>query len=647
MNNNPILDANLACISKYNPNLKYKIMRITSLKNDISFVNTILHEPNLMYNGIYLHNNYGAEIEAREIFSKVVNNNSAMHIIYGFGLGYLFKEFANNSKGQVLLYEPDIEILAAVFEVVDFTEELSKSNVFVFNDFDVMKNVYMSKCKINFQTLITFLPSYKSLFGDYLSEFTKKLNMVMGSIIINTNYMKHRMAPAVKMLCKNINFLVNEVPLGNFKNIYSNKTALVVSAGPSLDRDIEIIKKYRENVIIFSVGQALRTLIKHGIKPDFLGMIETSNQMSQIDDLDVSDIDLILEPITCEELHKTNFRNIFLYPSHTSVPNLIWTDISNTDASSYYSSGTVSYTLLYSAKILGFKNIILSGQDLAFLDGKCYAHDARNTGLICEYDEKNSKVNISVEDFKTFAESFFDKNSPLTEEQKFASARGRLERIKNSLSFVKSIDNKMLPTTHDYASFVVQFEEFAQKYGQSVNLYNTSLVGAKINGFADVSIEEVLKSEPKVEHQTLKSDFKYDIDNIILNINRENKIINEILKMLSSASILVTNFDKEYQNRNVVSDACIKFFKQLMTLYIDLKETYCKKSRVFLCLNRAYGINIESCLQENKNATVDSIQELNNLFRLYIQQIKADMEEINKTLKEKVVILNEMLNTKS
>ena len=131
MNNNPVLDANLACISKYNPELKYKLMRINSLENDISFSETVLKEVNLLYNGFPLHNNYGAEAEAKEIFSKLENNSLQMHVIYGFGLGYLVKHFAENSLGKVFIYEPNIEILAAVLEVVDFTEDFSKNNVLV------------------------------------------------------------------------------------------------------------------------------------------------------------------------------------------------------------------------------------------------------------------------------------------------------------------------------------------------------------------------------------------------------------------------------------------------------------------------------------------------------------------------------------
>ena len=121
MNSNPILEKNLKFISSYNPELKYKILQIKELKNDIIVSNTCLREPNLTFNGVPLHDNYGAETEAKNIFAKVENTPVSMHVVYGFGLGYLFQQFALNSKGIVIVYEPNLEILASTLEIADLT----------------------------------------------------------------------------------------------------------------------------------------------------------------------------------------------------------------------------------------------------------------------------------------------------------------------------------------------------------------------------------------------------------------------------------------------------------------------------------------------------------------------------------------------
>lgn len=622
-------------------------MKIESLTNDISFVNTVLNEPNLQYNGIFLHSKYGAESEAKEIFEKVQNTEFSMNVIFGFGLGYLFQEFAINSKGLVFVFEPDIEIIATTLEVVDFSEELSRKNVFIFNDFDELQKRYLESYIYNSETTITFLPSYKHLFSNELNIFAKELNLTMGSAIMDNNYIKYKLVPAVKTVCTNLEYLLNEPPLGTFENIYQGKTALLISAGPSLDKNIEVIKKYRDNVIIFSVGQALRTLMTNDITPDFVGLVETGNQMSQLDGLDTSNINLILEPLTYTGLHNSKFKNIISYPSKTSTPNLVWTSIADIDASKYISSGTVSYMILYSALLLGFKDLILVGQDLAFLDGKCYSKNSQHNGLIYEYDEKIGKATVKVEDMKVFADSLLSKNLNLEESQKISLANQRIENINKNLCNVTGIKGSQLVTTLDYASFISQFEAFAQKFKNKVNLYNTSLEGAKIKGFEDMPLEELLQNKPKVERIEIKNNYKYDLQNIVKNIKTEISTLERILKMLESASTLMANFDKEYNCRHIVTDTCIKYFKQLMMLYIDLTETFGIKDKIFIMLQKPYKQELNYVLKTSNNHDSKSINKVYQCLKVYMTSVKKNITDVKEILEIKVKNINEMSDSKS
>lgn len=646
MQNNPILDANLACIARYNPNLKYQIMQIESLKNDISFNETILHEPNLLYNGKHLHSNYGAESEAKEIFEKVQNNPLMLHVLYGFGLGYLFQEFALNSQGLVFVYEPDIEILAATLEVVDFSKELSKKNIFVFTDYEQFRQCYLENYMYNSSTTITFVPAYKEVFAEDLTNFAQNLNFVMGSAIIDNNYVKNKLVAAVKSVCNNIDSLVSEPPLGVYENIYAGKTALVVSAGPSLDKNIEVIKKYRDNVIIFAVGQATRALMNSEITPDFIGLVEAGNQMSQIEGLDTSDINLILEPLTFNALHKTNFKNKILYPSKNSIPNLIWTSMANIDPSKYISSGTVSYMMMFSAMVLGCKDIILVGQDLAFLDGKCYSNISQHNGLTYKIDENLNKAIVKVEDMDKFINSFISKESNLTDEKKIEIAQQRIEHINKNLYSVVGIKGNQLITTLDYASFIKQFEKFALDYGDNINLYNTSLEGAKINGFENIPLENLIQHKPKLKRIDLTSDFEYDLESISKNIQFEITALDEISKMIFGAKTLIANYDKEYSHRNTVTETGLKYFKQLMMLYIDLTETYCSKNRLFTMLQRSCQQELNYAMKINSDNSTESINIVYNKLKSYMSSLYNNIEEIKNTLGTKRKHLNEMLDSK-
>lgn len=646
MKNNPVLDKNLNYISKYNPDLAKKVMNIDYLKHDLKIVDTLLREPNMMYDGVYLHNNYGAEVESREIFETLNNNSKGVYVLYGLGFGYLMHEFAVKSKGVVIVYEPNLEILAATLEIVDFSEEFANNNVFICSDFEILKKIYFEKYKYNSDTHIIFLPSYKTLFNKDLMDFSDKLNIVMGTAIINNNYIKQKLVPAVKSVCGNIDLLVNEEPLDVYSGIYKGKTAIIVSAGPSLDDNIETLKKYRKNVIIFSVGQAAKTLMNNGIKPDFLGLVETGNQMSQIEGLDISNINLILEPLTYRELHETNFKKILSYPSYTSVPNLIWSDFADIDSSPYVSSGTVSYMMLYSAKIMGFENIVLVGQDFAYIDGKCYTKDSCQTNLRYSYDEETGKSVVTVDNFNDFKNKFLENNTTFTEKQKRDYAFSRIDYINQNLYFVEGITGEKLPTTTDYASYIVQFSEFAKKYKDEINLYNTSLKGAKIDGFKDVPLEDIISLLPEVTCMSLTSHFSYNIRSIIANINKELKTLDSIQKSLKTAKSLISSFDKEFHNRNVINETCIKYFKQLLVIYIDLSGEYAKKSRLFMYIQKAYSLDLDSSMQGRQKITADSVANVYKYIKIYMRSLLTDVASISLVLKEKVGMLDEMLNTK-
>lgn len=648
MNSNPILEKNLKFISSYNPELKYKILQIKELKNDIIVSNTCLREPNLTFNGVPLHDNYGAETEAKNIFAKVENTPVSMHVVYGFGLGYLFQQFALNSKGIVIVYEPNLEILASTLEIADLTTELSKKNVFVCSDLDEFKKCYRTNYLYGANTVISFLPTYKKMFGEELTKFANQVNLLMGAVIIDNNYIKTKLCASVKSVCSNIDLLVNEPPIMSYKDIYKGKTALVISAGPSLDKNIETIKKYRDKAIIFSVGQALGSLMKNGIKPDFVVSIELINTVQQLESFDISDVDLIVEPITYVSIHKIKAKNIISYPSKTSIANLIWAQYANIDSSGCKSSGTVSYTALYSAKILGFKNIALVGQDLAYLDGKCYSSGAKIEGLEYEIDPITGKAKVFAKDFELFKKSLYPKNATLTEEQMIAGANRFLEeRINSNLIFVDGIKGNKLPTSSDYASFIEEFASFAKKYNTEINLYNTSLDGALIEGFKNESLESILENKETVKRLDLTNDFHYDLKSIVENINADIAVLEQLLKSFNTADTIISSFDKDYNNRKILTDKCLSNFKQLLSMYIDLKDNFPKKSRLFLYLQRPAELELEYKLKIYSSPDKENILDIYTSLKKYFISTEKWINNIKNILNEKVETLNEMLNSAS
>ncbi|HEB9340164.1 TPA: motility associated factor glycosyltransferase family protein, partial [Campylobacter coli] len=172
-------------------------------------------------------------------------------------------------------------------------------------------------------------------------------------------------------LLQNIPTMLENIPfqriLSERKNKFKN--AIVVSAGPSLAKQLPLLKTYQEKAVIFCADGALSMLEKEGITPDY------------ITNLDFSDLALKF----FKDRENKNSLNILSCATHPNLVNFLdhksvilredpLYQRFNLNDFGYIDTGThvshFSYTL---ALALGFKNIIMIGQDLAF-DEKGNSH---------------------------------------------------------------------------------------------------------------------------------------------------------------------------------------------------------------------------------------------------------------------------------
>ena len=217
---------------------------------------------NLKYRGNYIHNQSNPLGEAKEIFSLATNEPVAIHLIYGIGLGYLFQYACLNSKGTVILYEPDLNILWTTFTLVDFSDNILKDNVYITNDLDSASEAIYKKSNIQNTPQMLSLPSARTNDPEKFDNLVRTLQEIVGAFSMDLKFTKERFYPALKMLLQNIPSLINEAPLAKLKDSCKNQTAVIVSAGPTLDRNIETLKKYRDRFMLFTVGTAVKTLYK-------------------------------------------------------------------------------------------------------------------------------------------------------------------------------------------------------------------------------------------------------------------------------------------------------------------------------------------------------------------------------------------------
>lgn len=579
---------------------------------------------NVQYNGIYLHNEDNPLAESQQICQNSLKEDKNIHIIYGLGLGYLFQLIAKHSDSIIILYEPNLDILYNSFTLVDFSQELSRDNIYIFDNLDDLLHTLSVITKQNTKVDILALPSYREIYKETFDEEVKKIELTYGSVLLDYGYKKKRLHDSTVTMLENIPTLLKETPVNKYENIYQGKIAIVVSAGPTLSENIETLKKYKDNAVIFSVGTALRTLIENDVKPDFLCMIESFDCTKQVKDIDLSDINLIVEPYTNKNIHLLNTKNTLLHVSSNMPSSQYFADISNISTDGYLAQGTVSYMALNTAVKMGFSKIILVGQDLAYIDGQCYSKDSAYDGLSCKFNSELNKYEIVPNDLIKYADAIC---SYPTQPERIGAAKRRLAMLNSSLYMVKSIDGSMLPTEAGYASFINHFVSYAKNI-TGIKLINTSLKGAKLEGFEDMSLEEAMKDSTIINKIVLDTGYDYDVKSIIGSIKSTKQNMESFLEISQDCGKLVSRLSMDYKRNPVLDKEKLLKIRKLIEEYTKLNSDTRTDNYIFKYTTAEEEMDLNDVLTSIKKYDEKTAQVAISALKKYYESLNIHLSKV-------------------
>ncbi|EAK0013935.1 motility associated factor glycosyltransferase family protein, partial [Campylobacter jejuni] len=154
-------------------------------------------------------------------------------------------------------------------------------------------------------------------------------------------------------------------------------TAIIVSTGPSLTKQLPLLKKYANKATIFCADSSYPILAKHGIKPDYVCMLERDEIVAECFNNDFGEFDKdivfivksVTHPHTIKYLQKNN-RAFILVSTYASFIQYL-----KLDYFGYFNMGfSVAHMNFLLTIHLKYKNIILIGQDLAYAkDGQTHS----------------------------------------------------------------------------------------------------------------------------------------------------------------------------------------------------------------------------------------------------------------------------------
>ncbi|HEB9339177.1 TPA: motility associated factor glycosyltransferase family protein [Campylobacter coli] len=510
---------------------------------------------------------------------------------YGFGNGILFKALLQNKHHQhIVIFENDIEILWIIFHILNFSHEIKKKKIIIFDTNEI--NIQHYETLTHAKPFASFLRIYfLELSSNYYEKFNNDIRKINKNLM---EYFKKAMIAygndpldALQGIEQFVHNLPKMLTHSSYKELISKRkklseTAIIVSTGPSLIKQLPLLKKYQNRATIFCADSSYPILAKHNIKPDYVCMLERTEFTAEFFNHDFKDFDKdivficasLIHPNAITYLEKNSREYILL---SRLLPFALFIACHNYGY--FDQSPSVAHMNYKIAASLCHKNIIFIGQDLAYAEnGDSHPQEYQNSS--------------------TFESNMYEKIECLGYGGK---------------NYVKTHSTWLL--------FKQVMEQLILSYPH-INTYNCTEGGIWIEG-------------------TIEQSFKTTCDKLLLNDLNKPFIKLKKPNIQKQNEFMLKSYARIYKNIK----HCIEFKKHTLTNIENIKSDYIKLN--YLSLEEGKEIldilirNIDNFKTKLENADMIDFYEILgplltqfelNLARIYILNPKTKEDSFNKSV---------------
>ncbi|ECO5780093.1 motility associated factor glycosyltransferase family protein, partial [Campylobacter jejuni] len=297
----------------------------------------------------------------------------------------------NKNHQHIVVFEKDIEIIWIMFHVLDFSSELQSARLMVLENDKLQAQDYTELCssKPFFQFsriyFLELMSHYYERFHEDILGLNKKLAENFKNSIVSHGNDPLDALQGIEQFVYNLPQMITHP---SYKELLSKRkgisdTAIIVSTGPSLTKQLPLLKKYASKATIFCADSSYPILAKHGIKPDYVCMLERTEITAEFFNHDFGEFDKdimficagVVHPKAIEYLKGRN-RKYLIIPRYLYFP--IYIKLKYFDF--LYNTPSVAHMSYFLSVLLNHKNIIFIGQDLAYAEnGNSHPDDYQNS----------------------------------------------------------------------------------------------------------------------------------------------------------------------------------------------------------------------------------------------------------------------------
>ncbi|EAL3912999.1 DUF115 domain-containing protein [Campylobacter upsaliensis] len=454
-----VFERNLAHLS---PSLQNALLSLDEKsKNAFKIVEEYAKNENVFYKNFITEGGAVFDYEEFEERLKEFKEKYPLYpVLYFYGISNAFmieNLLQNPYHCHLVIYERDLALLYVVLSSIDLSTALAQKRLLIFNEVSQMEYIFETQ---------PFLAYSRTYFLELMSDFyarEQKEVLALNSFLMEgfkKSILKQGNDPkdALQGIRQYVYNLASMIKNPSLKELLEKrkakfKSCVIVSTGPSLSKQLPLLKEVQERVVIFAADSAYPILMQNDIVPDYVCMVERTDFTAEFfkhdfgnkDDKTTFLLASLVHPNAIEYLEKRG-RNYILIPKHLNFAQYV-------DLKAFGllpSAVSVAHMAFAIALELEFKELVFIGQDLAYDDvGHSHPKDYQHSANF--ESEAYEKIKVVAYGGEGFVES------------------------------------------HEMWIFFRQILEDLVKYVVSAKIYNATQGGARIEGMIEKPFSECCK----------------------------------------------------------------------------------------------------------------------------------------------------------
>ncbi len=391
MSGNSIFKNNMSALEQKYPDLAENVRQCKPESSKYKVMKTKTGEPNIVIvrdlDYVMLYDNDRPFEYCKRFFDGLNMRYAPITVFLGLGLGYHLQLFLDNygkrlGAKKIIIFEKDCNLFRLALQMVDLQQIIKHSEIHLLVGDDIEDAYVKIRTEILHETptinqirstKIIPLPSHILLDRQYYLKALDSTKKAFRQLMVLSGNDPLDSFLGLNNVLENIENIVSTSGINRLFDKFKDRPAVTVASGPSLNKNMHLLKDLSERALIVCCDASLLPLMRQNIRPDIVVTMERTDGTEYFYEKvpDFEDMYLAFCPLVRPKTFESfKGKKVIV---HRPFSHFEWLQQDKGTLAIGPSVGNMAFKV---AEVLGCNPIILVGQDLAFAaDGDTHVKD--------------------------------------------------------------------------------------------------------------------------------------------------------------------------------------------------------------------------------------------------------------------------------